>query len=423
MKRVFSLALTALLLAGCGSTPAASSTTNTAVTAETSTTEASVGSGEPLRLLQHGDEKQYYLREGLDNTETWIRYRIVDLGECTDYIPCDVEGCTHDSESCQAVFPYAFGSMPWVLDENTLLAMEYSFDEERTTLFLMDRECHNRRELATLDNCNLFSYSDQAYTDGKALYVRGERNNRDGIYRVDLADGTLTEVYPFALGNSYVVGVIGRTYLVGQSQVTYPDPTGDLIADAQAEPTGTKTQFLLNVDTGETRELRTFSSEDGSLNAIETYVVDDVCYSFNSSTGTLSTVDWNTGAEHPITDQMPLPAEYESPTDYNIEANLNGWLVFYNLPVIVNAETGEVRQRTDLPENLWNGYGHQPQIFLQLKDRLLVDCRYEPYTRTTLSTDGTPYTIEGDQMYLGLISIDDFLNGVPNYTEVCKAPY
>ena len=423
MKRVFSLALAALLLAGCGSTSAASSTTNTAVTAETAAAEASVGSGEPLRLLQHGDEKQYYLREGLDNTETWIRYRIVDLGECTDYIPCDVGGCTHDSESCQAVFPYAFGSMPWVLDENTLLAMEYSFDDERTTLFLMDRECHNRRELATLDNCNLFTYSDQAYTDGKALYVRGEQNDRDGLYRVDLADGTLSEIYPFSLGNSYVVGVIGRTCLIGQSQVTYPDPTGDLIADAQAESTGTKTQFLLNVDTGEMRELRTFSSEDGSLNAIETYVVDDVCYSFNSSTGTLSTVDWNTGAEHPITDQLPLPSEYESPTDYNIEANLNGWLIFYNLPVIVNAETGEVRQRADLPENLWNGYGHQPQIFLQLKDRLLVDCRYEPYTRTTLSTDGTPYTIEGDQMYLGLISIDDFLNGVPNYTEVCKAPY
>lgn len=109
--------------------------------------------------------------------------------------------------------------------------------------------------------------------------------------------------------------------------------------------------------------------------------------------------------------------------DYNIKANLNGWLVFYNLPIIVNTESGEVRQRADLPENYWNGYGHQPDIALQLKDRLLVDCRYEPIARTTLSTDGTPYTIEFDQMYLGLISIDDFLNGVPNYTEVCKGPY
>lgn len=423
MKRVFSLALTALLLAGCTAAPADSSESSTAVTAETAAAQDPAGNGEPLRLLQHGDERQYYFRESVDNTETLVRYRIADLTECTDYIPCDVEGCTHDSENCPAVAPYAFGYQPWVLNENTLLAMEYSFDEERTTLFLMDRECHNRRELATLDNCNLFSYSDQAYTDGQALYVRGEQNDQDGLYRVDLADGTLTEVYSFSLGASYIVGAIGRTYLVEQSLVTYPDPTGDLIADAQAEPSGTKTQLLLNVDTGETRELRTFSSEDGSLNAIETYVADDVCYSFDSSTGALSTLDWNTGEEHLITDQLPLPAEYESPVDYNIKTNLNGWLVFYNLPVIVNTETGEVRQRADLPENYWNGYGHQPDIALQLKDRLLVDCRYEPIARTTLSTDGTPYTIEFDQMYLGLISIDDFLNGVPNYTEVCKGPY
>ena len=104
-----------------------------------------------------------------------------------------------------------------------------------------------------------------------------------------------------------------------------------------------------------------------------------------------------------------------------MEANLNGWLVFYDLPLLVNAETGEVRQRADLPENLWNGYGHQPQIFLQLKDRLLVDCRYEPYTRTDISDDGTPFTTQTNRAYLGLISIDDFLNGVPNYTEVCRA--
>ena len=68
MKQVISLALTALLLAGCGSAPAASSTTNTAVTAETAAAEASVGNGEPLRLLQHGDEKQFYISEDVDNS-------------------------------------------------------------------------------------------------------------------------------------------------------------------------------------------------------------------------------------------------------------------------------------------------------------------------------------------------------------------
>ena len=47
-----------------------------------------------------------------------------------------------------------------------------------------------------------------------------------------------------------------------------------------------------------------------------------------------------------------------------------------------------------------------------------MDCRYEPYTRTVVGTDGTPYTIDTEHEYLGLISAEDFLNGVPNYTEV-----
>lgn len=218
MKRVFSLALATLLLTGCTAAPADSSESSTAVTAETAAAQASTGNGEPLRLLQHGDEKQYYTQESLDDSSTMILYHVVDLQSGEDTIPCDVEGCTHDSESCPAV-------------------------------------------------------------------------------------------------------------------------------------------------------------------------------------------------------STDVPAYYQ------IEANLNGWLVFYNQPIIVNAETGEVRQRADLPENLWNGYGHQPQIFLQLKDRLLVDCRYESYTRTDISDDGSPYTTQTEQMYLGLISIDDFLNGVPNYIEVCKGPY
>ena len=85
-------------------------------------------------------------------------------------------------------------------------------------------------------------------------------------------------------------------------------------------------------------------------------------------------------------------------------------------------ETGEVRQRIDLPENLWNGYGHQPYIFLQLKDRLLVDCRYEPYTRTDIGEDGSPFTTQTEQMYLGLISIDDFLNAFPTIPKSARVP-
>ena len=38
--------------------------------------------------------------------------------------------------------------------------------------------------------------------------------------------------------------------------------------------------------------------------------------------------------------------------------------------------------------------------------------------RTGIGTDGTPYTVETNHIYLGLISADDYLNGIPNYTEV-----
>lgn len=49
---------------------------------------------------------------------------------------------------------------------------------------------------------------------------------------------------------------------------------------------------------------------------------------------------------------------------------------------------------------------------------MLVDCRYEPYTRVDVGPDGTLATVDTNRGFLGLISSDDFLNGTPNYTEV-----
>lgn len=79
MKRVFSLALAALLLAGCTAAPADSSESSAAVTAETAAAQALTGNGEPLRLLQHGDEKQYYTQETLESADSMILYHVIDL--------------------------------------------------------------------------------------------------------------------------------------------------------------------------------------------------------------------------------------------------------------------------------------------------------------------------------------------------------
>lgn len=427
MKRALSLALAALLLAGCTAAPAASS--DAAASAEPapspaaaeSPEAAATASTEPLRLLQQGDEKQYYLTESANADQTLVRFRIVDLTTGENTIPCDVEGCTHDNEDCPAVWSretWGFGVSAWVLDEDTLLIISCASEPYKTVFYLADRNCQNLTPIATVEDA---AGIDLKCTDGTSLYFLLTREG--GFYeicRLSLADGSLTVLWE---GAEYPVpGVIGRDFVVKTSDLTYPAPTGDLIADATTPPTGTITHSLLNVDTGEIRELYTYSSDEWNLDNLDAYVVDGQYYQIDRAAGTLCTLDPDTGERRLITDQLPTASMDSYSSDYQIKANLNGWLVFYGLPVIVNVETGEVRQRIDLPENYWNGYGHQPGIYLQLKDRLLVDCRYEPYTRTGVGTDGTPYTVETNHIYLGLISIEDFLNGVPNYTEVCQLP-
>ena len=421
MKRVFSLALAALLLAGCTAAPADGSTASTAVTAETAAAQAPGGNGEPLRLLQGGDEKQYYTETTVDDAEAMLQYHIIDLDSGEDSIPCDVKGCTHNTADCPAVTTKLPSTTPLVIDENTLVALSGPY--EAATIFLMDRNCQNRRDLVELDGIYPYWNTRILYTDGESLYFFGAENDGTHLYRVALADGTVTDLSGGHPLESPYLGSIGRDFVLTQSDTTYPDATGDLAADALAHSTGTLTHLLLNIDTGETRELCSYSSDDYVLDRQYFYIIGGQYYWLDSTAGTLSTVDTDTGESRLLTDQLPVIAPDEPPSDYQMEANLNGWLLFYNLPLLVNAETGEVRQRADLPENYWNGYGHQPSIFLQLQDRLLVDCRYEPYTDTVIGTDGTPYDIQTEQMYLGLISIDDFLNGVPNYTEVCKGPY
>lgn len=414
--------LAALLLAGCTAPAGSESTasaeaTPAAESAETAEEAAATASTEPLRLLQTGDEKQYYLTEPANADQTLVRFRIVDLTTGENTIPCDVEGCTHDSEDCPAVWSretWGFGVSAWVLDEDTLLIISCASEPYKTVFYLADRNCQNLTPIATVEDA---AGIDLKCTDGTSLYFLLTREG--GFYeicRLSLADGSLAVLWE---GAEYPVpGVIGRNFVLKTSDLTYPEPTGDLGADATALPTGTVTHSLLNVDTGELRELYTYSSDAWNLDNLDAYVVDGQYYQIDRAAGTLSTVDPDTGEVRQISDGLPTADRNTYTSDYQPEAVLRGWMVFYRLPVIVNVETGEVRQRIDLPENYWNGYGHQPSIYLQLQDRLLVDCRYEPYARTGIGTDGTPYTIETERTYLGLISIDDFLNGVPNYTEV-----
>lgn len=422
MKRAFSLALAALLLAGCSAAPAASESA--------ATTEAPAGSaesaaaGEALRPLLPGDRQQYYMTEVTEGD--LVRYVVTDLTAHETTVPCDVEGCEHDTADCPATFTRGECDAAYVLDEDTLVAFTRTqFPAEGDgQVVLMDRNCQNRRTL-TASSDSLFDVTPiyrPAYTDGQYLYCFGYHGNfgsTPAVYRIDLETGAMTDLLAGSnLPIDLFLGAVGRFFIFTNSDLTYPEPTGDLGVDATALPTGTITHSALDIDTGEVHTLYTYTSDEWELSSLNAYVVDGQYYQIDRAAGTLSTLDPATGESQLITDGLPTASLETYNGDYQITDDVNGWLLFTGLPVTVNVETGEVRQRAKLPENYWNGRGHQPSIYLNLGDALLVDCRYEPYTRTVLGTDGTPYTVEANHIYLGLISADDFLNGVPNYTEV-----
>lgn len=425
MKRFFSLALAALLLAGCTAAPADSqnATSDTPATAEAPAATTATTAAQTLRPLLLGDEKQYYMDEMV--TGELIRYRVADLVNHVTEVPCDVEGCTHDSESCPAVFRRGECDRVFVLDDDTLVAFTNNqFPEtEDSLVVLLDRNCQNRRVFTTIPNsCFLslgYGAADCPYTDGQYLYCPGYKNGygeSEAMFRIDMSSGEVTDLLENApVQDVQFLGALGSRFVFSQSDVTYPEPTGDLAVDALAAPTGTDTHWLFDPYTDEWKVFWTYTSDDGSLSRISTTIVGGQYYQVDQEAGAISVVDPYTGEARLLTDQYPTDQLQGS---FLIQDTVQNWLLFYAPSPMVNLQTGEIREKPNLPDNYWNGSSHQPNIYLNLGDTLLVDCRYEPYTRTVVGTDGTPYTIDTEHEYLGLISAEDFLNGVPNYTEV-----
>ena len=209
MKRAFSLALAALLLAGCTAAPAASSDAATSAgpapsPAAESTEATATASTEPLRKMQNGDEAQYYAQQ--DTPSSLLVYHVVDLTTGENTIPCDVEGCTHDTADCPAVTDELPSAQPLVLDEDTVVI--FSWAGEVSNITLADRQCHDRRLLASIPGTHL-ELNNGVFTDGQALYVSGRESSGVSFYRIQLADGRVDKLgqnQPAA----YLVGAMDR---------------------------------------------------------------------------------------------------------------------------------------------------------------------------------------------------------------------
>lgn len=423
MKRVFSLALATLLLAGCTAAPASeeSESAGTSTTAETpAAATTSDSGGKTLRPLYTGDEKQYYTWEMV--TGELIRYRVADLVNHVTEVPCDVEGCTHDSESCPGVFRRGECDGVYVLDDDTLVAFTNNHfpETEDSQVVLLDRDCQNRRTVATVTDATFDALgsdnSTSPYTDGTYLYCLGYHGGYGGqtaLFRIDPNTGETVDL----LENTEVpidllLGAVGSKFVLIQFEQGTPADNGDGFTNAVTQQI---VHWLFDPATGEMQQLASYDTPRGVLDSYTAEILEGTYYQVDWTAGTASTLDPETGETNRFAEN--IPTEYREGNHW-IDDKVGDWLVYSFPMVMINVKTGEVRQRPALPENYWNGGGHQPSIYLNLGDTLLVDCRYEPYTRTDIGPDGTPATVDTSREYLGLISAEDFLNGVPNYTEV-----
>ena len=426
MKRVFSLALAALLLAGCTAAPTDSSASSSAVTAETPTaqeTESTAATPAPaaaLRPLWLGDEKQYYMDEMV--TGELIRYRVADLVNHVTEVPCNMEGCAHDSESCPAVFRRGECDRVFVLDEDTLVYFGNNAYPETTDsqVVFMDRQCQNPRTVATVTDATFsalgYDNSTSPYTDGTYLYCLGYHGGYGGqtaLFRIDPRTGETVDLLENVdVPIDLLLGAVDSKFVLIQfEQETSPD-NSEGVTSAETQRI---MHWLFDPATGALQQLASYDTPRGVLDSYTAEILDGTYYQVDWVAGTASTLDPETGEAHRFAEN--IPAEYREGNHW-VDDKVGDWLAFSYPMVMINVKTGKVRQRAYLPDNYWNSSAHQPSIHLNLGDTLLVDCRYEPYTRTDIGPDGTPATVETSKGYLGLISTEDFLNGVPNYTEV-----
>ena len=423
--------LAALLLAGCTAAPASSESTASAEpapspaakSAETPETPVeNAGSAQPLRPLLEGDEKQYYMVEMV--TGELIRYRVADLTAHETAVPCAVEGCAHDTEDCPAVFRRGECDKVFVLDEDTLVAFtNNNFPEtEDSQVVLLDRDCQNRRVVATLPDAVFSALAGEAppYTDGQYLYCfgfHGGYGDTPALFRIDPNSGEVTDLLEGTDAPvEQLLGALGTHFVLVQWE--REGGSDDPYAMTSAAPTAT-VHWMLDSAGGRATQIARYPWKGSSpANARARgfgYILDGQYYQFDLDASTLRVWEAETGDFRLITDQ--LPAGTLESSDQRVE-KVKDWLVFFYPSLAIHVTTGEARQKPALPDNYWNGSAHQPSIYLNLGDTLLVDCRYEPYVRTVIGTDGEPYTVDATHEYLGLISAEDYLNGVPNYTEV-----
>ena len=417
----------AALLAGCAAggqgAENAPGSAETAAQAETAEAEAGAPVAEPaeppLRRLQCADEQAYFEIEYIDGEIG--RLCVTDFTTGQRRVPCSADGCTHDTADCPAAVPWNNYGGVYVLDGETLLWAG-------SALYLSGRSGEEFRALCEefwFDESNLF-------TDGEAVYCLAyplDENNTSvcrQLCRVDLASGERQVLADFP-DATLVLGGSGRTFLL-RNYYTEPLPgqTGGPTRENPGEEAARDVAY--DIDSGEARRLGQYPVAQSGHVACASALLDGVYYVFDDDARRVTGLDLASGETVLKSDELP-PAPNEGHGQEHISPSrvLNGWLELdvsrydengangEEFSYLVDLASGAVQRKPDLPVQVYRDGTHQPLVCAQLADRLLVTCAVEPYSEATFGTYGTPYTIEGYRLQLGLVAYDDYLNGTADY--------
>lgn len=437
MKRTIAL-LAALgclnVLGGCtAATEPPASTQQTAETAAAATPSGTL----PLSLASPCTDQGIYNVGMNDSLGTGLYF--LDYETAENRILCDQPGCRHDSDACPGRAGAGFyRNMLCALPDGSLVYGVSGEGSLGVTLWVA--EDGSRRELGQVEHlANLL------FTDGESLYVEQwatEPGESNSLARVSLADGAVTSLGAMPLQSPYnLLGTAGREVLARQTQWEEM-PQLDIPEDATAEEvqalqeayneevsqsTADHRLFLWDPDTGAQRDLDTWTSHYGSTGRTMLWDGERLYWCSDVQPDDLHwmTLDGETGTLPVAWPQEVLTSGQD--TVFYLEDVLSGQLL---LTVWGPWGTDTVKRYAldltdgalqEVPLYYVSNAKEQPvTILAHGPEDLAVAFAEQRRQESYIDSDGQLATTEKVTVRFGVLTIQDFLAGNPDYREVTQ---
>lgn len=427
-------ALLALSLAGCGPAGRTGTSHSPAGTAS----DAAPAGGD-LTLITNGNDKGLYTNiYQSDGTGGGRSLRCwVDYAAATRTVLCAKPNCTHDSDFCTAWINPEASETDYLLGDKLLCA---GYGMEGTTLTLRGGDGSDPKELYTT--------ADEVVprlTDGSWLYFEQQTMDDEGgstnaLYRLPLAGGEARRLFDLPYQSGSDAGILGCT---GREIVLYTFQWGDdpmpeqtdgmsqedydaALAAWEDSQQGSHRVYTKNVDTGEERELTSWTSQIGSAGSTVAMVEGKIYLLPDQSLGELTAIDPADGKTATIPVAWPFEAGTEEIYTITIRGMVGGRLI----ADVITLEGDDRRAAIDPADGtaaelklnyLSNGHVRGIRILGQGGGAVLVCYEQRMEDAVSVGSDGMTFVGTDVSERWAMIDDADFLSDTPAYRDVQTA--